>query len=252
MFSFFWPFWWRDIGPILEFKGSVRYIQKGHPTLVTQVDLILQNWWEFKVLVTVGLNRLFICTNCYGMLHFLQFLISSRRFWKSLVMVQGEIYRTKLLLFSSFFKKFTDKPPKKCIISKRILKILFKRAPTMVGQRRKFWYLERLKCLLREFGRGWRGGIIKFKSFNICSKPIWFSRLIHWPCTVPLRAGPWDLGAFVVGRMVLHWGNTHNIICKFNVQNIMCRNKFCELFALTGGAITWACQRFLRKYKTID
>ena len=31
------------LGPILEFKGNVRHIQKGHPTLVTQVDLILQN-----------------------------------------------------------------------------------------------------------------------------------------------------------------------------------------------------------------
>ena len=30
-------------GPILEFKGSVQHVQKGHPTLVTQVDLILQN-----------------------------------------------------------------------------------------------------------------------------------------------------------------------------------------------------------------
>ena len=29
---------------ILEFKGSVQCVQKGHPTLVTQVDLILQNW----------------------------------------------------------------------------------------------------------------------------------------------------------------------------------------------------------------
>ena len=29
--------------PTLEFKGSVRHVQKGHPTLVTQVNLILQN-----------------------------------------------------------------------------------------------------------------------------------------------------------------------------------------------------------------
>ena len=27
---------------ILEFQGSVRHIQEGHPTLVTQIDLILQ------------------------------------------------------------------------------------------------------------------------------------------------------------------------------------------------------------------
>ena len=30
-------------GFILDFKGSVRHFQKGHPILVTQVDLILQN-----------------------------------------------------------------------------------------------------------------------------------------------------------------------------------------------------------------
>ena len=34
---------WVQSGPILEFKGSVRHVQKGYPTLVTQVDLILQN-----------------------------------------------------------------------------------------------------------------------------------------------------------------------------------------------------------------
>ena len=39
-----WP------GPILEFKGSVWYVQKGHPNMATQADMILQNWWEFKVL----------------------------------------------------------------------------------------------------------------------------------------------------------------------------------------------------------
>ena len=37
-----WP------GPILEFKGSV-YVQKGHPNMATQADMILLNWWEFKV-----------------------------------------------------------------------------------------------------------------------------------------------------------------------------------------------------------
>ena len=30
-------------GPILEFKGSVRHVQKGHPTLLTQSVLILHN-----------------------------------------------------------------------------------------------------------------------------------------------------------------------------------------------------------------
>ena len=30
-------------GPILEFKGSVRHVQKGHPTLAAQVYLTLQS-----------------------------------------------------------------------------------------------------------------------------------------------------------------------------------------------------------------
>ena len=37
-----------ESGPILEFKGSIRYVQKGHPGKVTQGDIIIQNWWEFK------------------------------------------------------------------------------------------------------------------------------------------------------------------------------------------------------------
>ena len=30
-------------GPTLEFKGSAGHVQKGHPTLVTQVNLIPQH-----------------------------------------------------------------------------------------------------------------------------------------------------------------------------------------------------------------
>ena len=30
-------------GPILISKGSVRYIQKGHPNMAAQADMILQN-----------------------------------------------------------------------------------------------------------------------------------------------------------------------------------------------------------------
>ena len=47
----------------LKFKGYIRHVQKGHPTLVTQVDLILQNWWEFKVLMTIHLSKLSSCTH---------------------------------------------------------------------------------------------------------------------------------------------------------------------------------------------
>ena len=43
--------------PISEFKGGIRYVQKGHPTLATLVDLILQPR-KFKVFLAIGLNRL--------------------------------------------------------------------------------------------------------------------------------------------------------------------------------------------------
>ena len=35
--------YFNETGPILEFKGCVWHVQKGHPTFVTQIDLILQN-----------------------------------------------------------------------------------------------------------------------------------------------------------------------------------------------------------------
>ena len=33
--------------------------QKGHPTIATLADLILRLGWKLKVLVAIGLNRLF-------------------------------------------------------------------------------------------------------------------------------------------------------------------------------------------------
>ena len=33
----------QSTGPILEFKGNVRYVRKEHPSMVTQADIILQN-----------------------------------------------------------------------------------------------------------------------------------------------------------------------------------------------------------------
>ena len=43
---------------ILEFKGSIRYVRKRHPTLVTKVDLIPQPQWKLKILEAIGFNRL--------------------------------------------------------------------------------------------------------------------------------------------------------------------------------------------------
>ena len=40
-----------------------------------------------------------------------------------------------------------------------------------------------------------------------------------WPCTVPLRASLCEPSAFVVGQLVLQWGNNHAIMCKCKVVN---------------------------------
>ena len=50
-------------GSILEYKGSVRHVQKGHFTLVTQVNVFLPDWQKFKALVTISLNRFSSCTH---------------------------------------------------------------------------------------------------------------------------------------------------------------------------------------------
>ena len=52
---------------------------------------------------------------------------------------------------------------------------------------------------------------------SICSVPMWFFWLIHqlWSCTVPIRVSPRVPVAFIVGRLVLHWGNTRAIMCSY-------------------------------------
>ena len=134
-------------GPILEFKGSAHYLWKGHPNLVT-LDLFLQNRRQSKVLATININWFPSCTNFYGMLYFLQFIVSSWRFLEFLVIV-GETFRT--FTFFSFSKKLTKIPLPKWKIHKKNLKKIFKSLPTMVGPRRKFWFLEHLKYLFHHF-----------------------------------------------------------------------------------------------------
>ena len=77
-------------GLVLKIKGSIWHIQKGHTTFVTKLALILQKWWELKVLVTISLNKLSTCTHLYDILLFLWFPIPSR-FWETQAMVEGEI-----------------------------------------------------------------------------------------------------------------------------------------------------------------
>ena len=86
--------------PISEFKESTWHVQKGHLNLVTQVDLILQNQWKLKALMTISLKRLSsLHTSSYGILLFLQLPISPQRF---------------ATLFIS--NKLTEMPALNCII----------------------------------------------------------------------------------------------------------------------------------------
>ena len=78
--------------PILEFKLNVRHNQKRHPTFVTQVELVLQNWQEFKALVKICVkSNLSNWTHLNGILLFLQFLVSFQRFWQSQIVKEWEI-----------------------------------------------------------------------------------------------------------------------------------------------------------------
>ena len=51
----------RMLTAYFRFQGKRQYLEKGHLTLVIQVDLILQDWREFKVFVTIALNSLSSC-----------------------------------------------------------------------------------------------------------------------------------------------------------------------------------------------
>ena len=53
---------------ILEFKGSIRYVRKRHPTLVTKVDLIPQPQWKLKILEAIDFNRLSSSKHFHGIM----------------------------------------------------------------------------------------------------------------------------------------------------------------------------------------
>ena len=122
-----------------ETSGDVRAcfrIQEKHPTcskMASLPDVFLPDWWKLKLLVTIGLNSFSSCTNThthihlYGVLLFLQTLISCCRFWEHLVMVVMEIRDFLLIwVFKNKIVKFTE----------RILKKFCKGLATLIGQRR--------------------------------------------------------------------------------------------------------------------
>ena len=135
-------FWWTlnvPTGPISEFKGSVRHVHKGHPTLVTQIDLILQNWWEFKVLMTITVNKLSSCS------HLLRYTAHFKnRFFR----ISGNGRRRNLdnFYFFLFSLKSYTCHNQSVKSTEKNFKTFFRNLLTMVGQQ-KFWFLKRPKCL---------------------------------------------------------------------------------------------------------
>ena len=148
--------------------------------MVTQVDLILQNWREYQVLVTISLNRLSICALVlwYHILHFygiLQFLISA---WRFLGFCDNG-WRRNLDKFYFFFI-YSDTNNKCKIYRKYFLRSSLKGCPPwliivkiVVSRTSKMFVSS-----LREF--------IMFKEFNIGRKStssqwlILFREILYW------------------------------------------------------------------------
>ena len=129
--------------PFLEFKASVQHVQKGHPTLVTQIDLILQNWWEFIKCYWQSVYTVCLVAHTFHcILLFLQFFISSQRFWVPLVMAD----RVVLIIFTFLKRKLQRCKSVKSL--ERIFEKFSRGLPTMAGKQRKFWFTGPLKHLL--------------------------------------------------------------------------------------------------------
>ena len=58
----------RMLTAYFRFQGKRQYVEKGHLTLVIQVDLMLQDWREFKIFVTIALNSLSSCEHLLWLL----------------------------------------------------------------------------------------------------------------------------------------------------------------------------------------
>ena len=71
-------------GPILESKESVRYVQKGYPTLVTKLTWFSKiDIWSKQVIQ--------LCTPFMVLCNFYNFSFPLGDSWETLVMVEGEI-----------------------------------------------------------------------------------------------------------------------------------------------------------------
>ena len=94
--------------------------------------------WRFKVIITVDLNILSSCTPLYGMQHFLQFLFTVES-----MRIPGNDRRRNLdnFYFQEFYRDNTSKVYNR---QKEFCQKIFEKLHTMLGQRRKFWFLEPL------------------------------------------------------------------------------------------------------------
>ena len=112
---------------ILDFRGSASNVQKGNPIVVTKFGLILQNWWELKVLARIVVNKLPSCTHLLWYTAFLQFLISFQRLLR--IFGNGRRRKFRLFLFCFFLEKVTVILPPTVKSTERILKkILYRTA----------------------------------------------------------------------------------------------------------------------------
>ena len=116
MFNSLWKERYFHAGPILEFKGSVRHVEKGHSTSVIQVDLIPKLMRILSIIDNRSKTGYAVAETFYCILLFysvLQFLISSHRFLR----ISGNGRRKNLDNFYFFFlflKKIRVMPLLKC------------------------------------------------------------------------------------------------------------------------------------------
>ena len=116
--------------------------------MVTQVVIILQHWWEFKVLVKLGLKRLSSRTNLLWYNALFKIPISSWKFQR----ISGNGRRRNADNFQFFFfsREVTVIPSLKSRFHRKNLKKFLKRLPTMFGLQ-KMLFLECLKWLFHHY-----------------------------------------------------------------------------------------------------
>ena len=129
--------------PVLKSKWIVRHVQKGHPTLVTQVNLIL---WNCKNLKYQWQSVKQVFSLHIPLWHITLFTVSY--FLSEILRIPDNGRNRNLEIFHSFLSRNSQRYHHWIVKStEKIFKEFCKGLPTMVGQRRKFWFLEPVKRL---------------------------------------------------------------------------------------------------------